>query len=674
MNTNTKQSYGASKIKVLEGLEAVRKRPGMYIGTQDETGLHKMVYEVVDNAVDEHMAGHATKVQVTLLPSNVIEVEDDGRGIPVDIHPEMQISSLEVVMTKLHAGGKFENDAYKISGGLHGVGVSVVNALSEWLEAEVHQHGYVYTQRYQRGAVASQVIKKGKTTKQGTIIRFKADASIFTTTEYKQSILRKRLEDMAFLNKGLHIILSNKLSAPPSKESFRYNGGILEMVKKLSAKTHILHKKIIHLEGELSGLLGEYSFAYVDRQREEVHCFTNGIHNSLGGTHLEGFRTALTRTLNEFLKKDEGLKKKLGNGNLSGEDVKEGIIAVVSIKLAEPQFNSQTKEKLVNAEVKGIVQQFLHAHLGLFFEENPSIIKIILEKCILASKAREAARKARELITKRKGFLEGSALPGKLSDCSETNPAKSELFIVEGDSAGGTAKQGRDRNIQAILPLKGKILNVMRAPVDSILENEEIGTLIRAMGIGFSDDRNPRDLQDLRKQLRYHKIIIMTDADVDGAHIRTLLLTFFFKKMPAIIENGHLYIAQPPLYLIRYGKGGKKQNYAYTENEKEQLLKKLEKKAGASNISIQRYKGLGEMNPEQLWETTMNPQYRILLQVHPMGRDLHDGENASLFEGTATLPSLDDIEQTFSVLMGEEVHPRRKFIEDNARFVQNLDL
>ena len=643
------ESYNASKIKILEGLSAVRKRPGMYIGTQDSTGLHKMVYEVVDNSVDEHMAGHAKKILTRILPNDVIEVQDDGRGIPVDIHPEAGISSLEVVMTKLHAGGKFENSAYKISGGLHGVGVSVVNALSEWLEAEVHQNGQIYGQRYKQGVPEKAVQASGKkTNKNGTIIRFKADGSIFTTVSYNYKYLRQRLEEMAFLNKGLCLILSDERGKSNTVDQFCYQGGIREMVDSLCKKKQMLHKKIIYFESQKEEVIAEFALAYTDSQSEEVCCFSNGIGNSLGGTHLEGFRAALTRTLNDYLKRseNENLKRKLGNSTISGEDVREGLVAVINVKLPEPQFNSQTKEKLVNAEVKGLVQQMLGEKLSLYFEENPTIIKPILEKCILSSKAREAARKARELITKRKGFLEGGALPGKLADCSEKDPGKSELFLVEGDSAGGTAKQGRDRHTQAILPLKGKILNVIKARDDSILNNDEIKTLVTALGIGFGEEGFNA------ARLRYHKIIIMTDADVDGSHIRTLLLTFFYKKMRPLMEEGYLFIAQPPLYLLRLGK---QQHYAYTEEEKEQVLKKL----NSDKVSIQRYKGLGEMNPEQLWETTMDPERRVMLQVDPIRNNSKN---------------LEEVDTTFTVLMGDEVGPRRHFIESNAKLVANLDL
>ncbi|MBL8022313.1 MAG: DNA topoisomerase (ATP-hydrolyzing) subunit B [Leptospirales bacterium] len=644
--TRTEQKYDESKITALKGLEAVRKRPGMYIGTQDASGLHKMVYEVVDNAVDEAMAGYAHHVIVRMLPDNAIEVEDDGRGIPTGIHPTEKVSTIEVVMTMLHAGSKFGDGGYKISGGLHGVGVSVVNALSDWLTVEVHRDGQVHTQRFERGKPTAPAKQKGKTTRTGTIIRFKPDSSIFTTIDFKYGLLHQRLEEMAYLNAGLKMELRDERKTPHKKEVFQFQGGIKEFVEKLLQKKQKLHKHIIFFEGKNDHLMGEFALAYTDSQSEQIFCFTNGINNLLGGTHLEGFRTALTRTLNEYLKKDEGMKKKLAGTTLSGDDVREGLVAVLSVKVPEPQFNSQTKEKLVNAEVKGLVQQLVGDKLSLFLEENPGEIKPILEKCILSFRAREAARKARELVTKRKGVLESGGLPGKLADCSEKNPELCELFLVEGDSAGGSAKQGRNRNFQAILPLKGKILNVIKGNDDKILENEEIRTLVTAIGIGFGNEA-----LDLSR-LRYHKIIIMTDADIDGSHIRTLLLTFFYKKMRPLVDNAYLYIAQPPLYLI---KNGKESQYAFTDAEKDRLVKKY----NSDKTIIQRYKGLGEMNPEQLWETTMDPEKRVMLKVRPlaeMGKELAV------------------IDRTFEILMGDDVEPRRRFIEQNASLVANLDL
>ncbi|MCS7205920.1 MAG: DNA topoisomerase (ATP-hydrolyzing) subunit B [Leptospiraceae bacterium] len=648
------KNYSAHQIKVLKGLEAVRKRPGMYIGTQDETGLHKMVYEVVDNSVDEFMAGYATFVEVILKSDGSVEVVDDGRGIPTEIHPQEKISTIEVVMTHLHAGGKFGSGAYKISGGLHGVGVSVVNALSEWLEVEVHRNGEIHYQKYQRGIPVEPVKILGKTKKHGTTVRFLPDREIFTTTHFDYNTIRNRLEEISFLNKGLKVILRDERTTPPSEEIFLYKGGILEFMEKLTKKGKLVHKKIIHFEArreyeeknEKREFYGEFAIAYQESSSEKIYCFTNGIDNKLGGTHLEGFKIALTKTLNDFLKKDESLKKKI-DGTLSGDDVREGLVAVINIKIQEPQFNSQTKEKLVNAEIKGVVQKIVSEELETYFSHNPNELRAILERCILTYRAREAARKAREMVTKRKGILEGGGLPGKLADCSERDPALSELFIVEGDSAGGSAKQGRNRNFQAILPIKGKILNVVKAKDIKILDNEEVRTLVMTIGAGYGNDNI-----DLSK-LRYHKIIIMTDADVDGSHIRTLLLTFFFQKMRPLIEHGHLYIAQPPLYLI---KKGKESYYAYSNKEKEEILKKFK---DDKNITVQRYKGLGEMNPEQLWETTMDPARRVLLQVKPFDEDSLE---------------LKRLEETFEILMGDEVEPRRKFIEENAKYVINLDL
>ncbi|EIE03285.1 DNA topoisomerase (ATP-hydrolyzing) subunit B [Leptospira licerasiae] len=631
-------SYSAGQIKILEGLEAVRKRPGMYIGTQDETGLHKMVYEVVDNSVDEAMAGHCTDITISILPDNIIEVKDNGRGIPVAIHPEKNISTIEVVMTILHAGGKFENDAYKVSGGLHGVGVSVVNALSESLEVEVYQNGKIHQQKYSRGIPLGPVNVIGDTTERGTVVRFKPDATIFTTTEFHFDVLTSRFRELAFLNKGLKLIVQDKRKPDSEKHEFLFDGGIVSFVEYLNENKHPLHKTI-HFERNKDDVVAEIAIQYSDTYSENIFCFTNNINNNLGGTHLEGFRAALTRTLNDFLKKDQQLVKKQPTA-LSGEDLKEGITAVISVKIPQPQFNSQTKEKLVNAEIKGIMQTLTGEGLSLFFEENPAITKKILEKCILSAKAREAARKARDL-TRRKSVLEGGGLPGKLADCSEKDPAASELYIVEGDSAGGSAKQGRDRHYQAILPLKGKILNVEKARLDKILGNEEIRTLVSALGTGIGEDEFNVD------KARYHKIFIMTDADIDGSHIRTLLLTFFFRYMKPIIEKGFLYVAQPPLYLIKHGKTS---TYLFSDKEKDEYLKSL----GTEKAVIQRYKGLGEMNPEQLWETTMDPEKRVVLKVK--------------------LDDYVEAEDTFNILMGDEVNPRRRFIEVNAAKVANLDL
>ncbi|MCG6143960.1 DNA topoisomerase (ATP-hydrolyzing) subunit B [Leptospira bandrabouensis] len=637
-NQTDQNAYSASKIKILEGLEAVRKRPGMYIGTQDESGLHKMVYEVVDNSVDEAMAGHCTEIDVRILPDHIIEVRDNGRGIPTGIHPDKGKSTIEVVLTILHAGGKFENDAYKVSGGLHGVGVSVVNALSTYLEVEVHQDGKLHYQKYQAGVPVEDVKIIGDTTHRGTVVRFKADDTIFTTVDFSFDTLSARFREIAFLNKGLLIRIEDQRKEEVAKHEFKFDGGIVSFVEYITETKHPLHK-VLHFVGEKENVWAEIALQYCDTYSENIFCFTNAINNNLGGTHLEGFRTALTRTLNDHLKKDQILFKKQPNG-LQGDDIKEGLCAVISIKIPQPQFNSQTKEKLVNAEVKGLMQTITGEGLNRFFEENPAVIKKILEKCILASKAREAARRARDL-TRRKTVLEGGGLPGKLADCSEKDPEHCELYLVEGDSAGGSAKQGRDRNTQAILPLKGKILNVEKARLDKILSNEEIRTLITVMGTGIGDDEFNVE------KLRYKKIIIMTDADVDGSHIRTLLLTFFFRYMKPIIEQGSLFVAQPPLYLLKFGREAV---YVYSDREKEEILKARPN----DKVVIQRYKGLGEMNPEQLWDTTMDPKERVMLQVK--------------------LQDFVEAEDTFNILMGDEVSPRRRFIEANSYKVANLDL
>ncbi len=639
-----KSNYDAGKIKILEGLEAVRKRPGMYIGTQDESGLHKMLYEVVDNSVDEHMAGYASQIKVSILKDNIIEVEDNGRGIPVGEHPQAKISSLEVVMTKLHAGGKFEKEVYQVSGGLHGVGVSVVNALSARLEVEVYQNGQIYYQEYVRGIPVQAVRQSGKTKKQGTLVRFLADDQIFSTIEFGRKRISQKMEEIAYLNEKLSIILSDEREAPVYKKKFYFVGGIKEMVVRYTEKQNWVHKRIIYLQGKEKEISGEFAFVYTKSSRESIFCFTNGISNTLGGTHLEGFRGALTRTLNDFLNRDGKLKKKLGDANLSGDDSREGLTCVIKIRIPEPQFNSQTKEKLVNREVKGLVQQLVTEKLRLYFEENAGEAKSILEKCVLSFQAREAARKARELVTKRKGVLEGSGLPGKLADCSETNPAKSELFIVEGDSAGGSAKQGRDRNFQAVLPLRGKLANVLKRP-EATFENDGIRTLIASLGIDILADK-----KEFIKKLRYHKIIIMTDADVDGSHIRTLLLTLFYIRLPYIINEGFLYIAQPPLFLI---KSGKEKHYAYSIKEKDQIIEKMK----GRKFVVQRYKGLGEMNADQLWETTMDPARRNLLQLEAIPSEV----SASVSE-------------VFDILMGDQVKPRREFIEKNAQYVSRLDV
>jgi len=629
-------SYKADKIQVLEGLDAVRKRPAMYIGSTDINGLHHLVYEVVDNSIDEALAGFCDTINVTINKDNSVEVIDNGRGIPVDIHPVYKTSALEIVLTKLHSGGKFDNQAYKVSGGLHGVGISVVNALSEYMEVEVYRDGRRYFQSYKRGVPTDKVKDIGETKKTGTRVLFKPDSQIFEETEFHFETLSKRMRELAFLNNGIKITLTD-LRGKGKEHTFYYKGGIVSFVQSLTENKTSITRKVVYLHDNRSNVDVEIALDYIDTYTETVFCYANNIHTKEGGTHLIGFKSALTRVLNDFLKR-EGYDKKIPQ--LSGDDVREGLVAIISVKIPNPQFEGQTKMKLGNSEVKGIVESITNEHLTQFFEENPQIVRKILEKCIDTARARIAAKKARDL-TRRKNALENDSLPGKLADCSERDPALCELYLVEGDSAGGSAKQGRDRKFQAILPLKGKILNVEKSRLDKILSNDEIKTIITALGTGIGDSEF-----DITK-CRYHKIIIMTDADVDGSHIRTLLLTFFFRYMPEIIANGYLYIAQPPLYNI---KAGKEQYYAYSDEERDAIIKNLDK----SKITIQRYKGLGEMNPEQLWETTMDPEKRTLLKV--------------------TLEDEVEADEVFSVLMGDAVEPRRKFIEENAHMVENLDL
>ena len=589
--------YSADKIQILEGLEAVRKRPAMYIGSTDHNGLHHLVYEVVDNSIDEALAGTCDTIVVTIRSDNSIEVIDNGRGIPVEIHPVYKISALEIVLTKLHAGGKFDNQSYKVSGGLHGVGVSVVNALSSEMKVEVYRDGRAYAQSYARGVPKEKVKQTGETKKTGTRVIFKPDTKIFDTTEYNFDTLARRLRELAFLNAGVKIILRDDRGK--GKESvFQFKGGIVSFVQHLNENKVSITKKTIYFHSVREMVDIEVAMDYIDSYNEMVYTYANNINTKEGGTHLIGFKSALTRVLNESLKK-EGLDKKMSQ--LTGDDVREGLVAIVSVKLPNPQFEGQTKMKLGNGEVKGIVESATNENLGQFFEENPQVVRKILEKCIMSAQARLAAKKAKEL-TRRKNALENDTLPGKLADCSERDPSQCELYLVEGDSAGGSAKQGRDRRFQAILPLKGKILNVEKSRLDKVLSNEEIKTIITAIGSGIGDEFDAG-------KVRYHKIIIMTDADVDGSHIRTLLLTFFFRYMPELIRSGFLYIAQPPLYSI---KSGKDLHYAYSDEERDKILKGIDKaKAG-----IQRYKGLGEMNPEQLWKTTMDPDHRTILQVN----------------------------------------------------------
>ena len=628
-------NYDAGNIQVLEGLEAVRMRPGMYIGSTSARGLHHLVYEVVDNSVDEALAGYATHIEVTICEDNSIEVIDDGRGIPTGMH-ETGMPAVELVLSKLHAGGKFGGGGYKVSGGLHGVGISVVNALSEWTIVDVYQHGKIQEISFERGNKTSELKEIGTTDRTGTTVRFKPDAQIFETTIFEFDVLKTRLQELAFLNKGLRITLSDKRGEGRS-ESFHYEGGLVQFIEYLNEAKEAITPSVISIDNTRDDVVVDVALQYNDSYSETILSFVNNINTIDGGTHLSGFRTALTRTLNDYGRKAGILKE--NESNLTGEDVREGLTAVVSVKVLEPQFEGQTKGKLGNSEVKGITDTIVSDGLRVFLEEHPAEAKKIIEKATNASRAREAARKAREL-TRRKNALEVSSLPGKLADCSEKDTTMTEIYLVEGDSAGGTAKQGRDRRYQAILPLRGKILNVEKARLDKILANAEIRSMITAFGTGIGQDF------DITKS-RYNKIIIMTDADVDGAHIRTLLLTFFYRYMRPLIEEGHVFIAQPPLYQI---KKGQKQWYAYSDQELSDRLDEI----GREGITIQRYKGLGEMNAEQLWNTTMNPEHRTILQV-------------SMEDSIAA-------DKIFSVLMGDKVEPRRKFIEDNAEYVRNLDL
>lgn len=631
----SEQNYGAQNIQVLEGLEAVRLRPGMYIGSTSIRGLHHLVYEVVDNSVDEALAGYATHIEVTINEDNSVTVVDDGRGIPCGMH-ETGVPAVELVLTKLHAGGKFGGGGYKVSGGLHGVGISVVNALSEWTVVQVRQDGKLHEIKFERGLMTSplQVIGQAKDT--GTTVTFKPDPEIFETTVFDFDTLKIRLQELAFLNKGLRITLTDARN-DNRQESFMYEGGLNSFVKFLNENKDVINDTVIDVESTRDDVVVDVALQYNDGYSENLLSFVNNINTVDGGTHLSGFRSALTRTLNDYARKTGLLKD--NENNFSGEDVREGLTAVISVKVLNPQFEGQTKTKLGNSEVKGITDTVVSEGLRVYLEEHPAEAKRIIEKATTANRAREAARKAREL-TRRKNALEISSLPGKLADCSEKDPAMTEIYLVEGDSAGGSAKQGRDRRYQAILPLRGKILNVEKARLDKILANAEIRSMITAFGTGIGEEFN------LDKS-RYHKIIIMTDADVDGAHIRTLLLTFFYRYMKPLIEDGRVYIAQPPLYQI---KKGKSHWYVYSDAEMAAKLDEI----GRDNITIQRYKGLGEMNPEQLWETTMNPENRTILQV-----SLEDSIEA---------------DKIFSVLMGDKVEPRRKFIEDNAKMVRNLDL
>lgn len=672
-NKKEDMKYDAEQIQVLEGLEGVRRRPAMYIGTTGPKGLHHLVYEVVDNAIDEVLAGFCENVWVTINEDGSVTVLDDGRGIPVDKHPKVKKPALEVVMTMLHAGGKFGGGSYKVSGGLHGVGVSVVNALSLWLEAESRRDGTVYWQRYERGKTVSPLKEKGKIKSTGTKITFMPDPEVFETLEFNFEDVAKRLQELAYLNKGVRIVLKDERANSPRVQEFQEKGGIASMVKYLNENKGVLFKTPVYHTKDKDDIQVEFAMQYNDGYTENLLSYANNIHTMEGGTHLSGFKTALTRVLNQYLEKNPPTQKDK-QSSLSGDDAREGLTAVLSVKLHDPQFEGQTKTKLGNTELQGIVNTIVGECLSEYLEENPSVGRKILEKALASSRAREAAKKALELARK-SSFLDGAMLPGKLADCSERDPEKCELYIVEGDSAGGSAKQGRDRNYQAILPLRGKILNVEKTRIDKVLSNEEIRSLITALGTGISgengngngkdSDREEGSKFDMEK-LRYHRIIIMTDADVDGAHIRTLLLTFFYRYMKPLVEEGKVYIAQPPLYLVRLegrskvkkskeksaaeGEAEKNEMYCYSDDE----LDKLKKKLNDAKFTIQRYKGLGEMNPEQLWDTTMNRDTRTILKVNA-----DDAEAA---------------DRIFTILMGNQVEPRREFIQNHANEVRNLDI
>ena len=634
--------YGADQIQILEGLEAVRKRPGMYIGSTSSRGLHHLVYEIVDNAVDEALAGFCTEIQVIINQDNSITVIDNGRGIPVGINHKAGIPAVEVVFTILHAGGKFGGGGYKVSGGLHGVGASVVNALSTWLEVTICREGKVYQQRYERGKTMYPLKMVGECDPEqtGTKVVFLPDSEVFEETVYDYDILKQRLREMAFLTKGLKIILKDSREGMEREKIFHYEGGIREFVSYLNRSKEALYPEIIYCEGQQNGVSVEVAMQHNDSYTENCYGFVNNINTPEGGTHIVGFRNALTKTFNDYARKNKLLKE--SEPNLSGDDIREGLTAIVSVKIEEPQFEGQTKQKLGNSEARGAVDNVVSKQLEIFLEENPSVAKVIVEKSVLAQRAREAARKARDL-TRRKSALDNMSLPGKLADCSDKNPENCEIYIVEGDSAGGSAKTARNRVTQAILPLRGKILNVEKARLDKIYSNAEIKAMITAFGTGIHEDF------DITK-LRYHKIIIMTDADVDGAHIATLLLTFLYRFMPELIKQGHVYLAQPPLYKIEKNK---KVWYAYSDEELNKILTEIGRD---QNNKIQRYKGLGEMDAEQLWETTMDPERRILLRVNM------DEDSAS------------ELDVTFTTLMGDQVEPRREFIEENAKFVKNLDI
>lgn len=629
--------YKAESIQVLEGLEPVRLRPGMYIGSTSERGLHHLVYEVVDNSIDEALAGRCDEIKVTLNKDGSVTVVDDGSGIPTEIHPKTGKSTVETVLTILHAGGKFNNDAYKVSGGLHGVGVSVVNALSEWLIATVKRHGKIHEQRFARGKAISELEILGDTEETGTTIQFLPDKDIFDTVEFDFDTLEDRMREMAFLNKGVKLVLKDERGDKEREKVFKYDGGIIEMVKYLNKSKNPIVEDIIYIDEEKDGQEVEIALQYTDGYSENIISFANNIHTPEGGAHLSGFRTALTRIVNDYGRKNKILKD--NEPNLSGDDAREGLTGVISVKLPQPQFEGQTKAKLGNSETSGIVNAVVGEKLAQYFEENPRVAKLILDKAVKSQRAREAARKARE-VSRNRSILESTALPGKLAECQSNDNSITEIFIVEGDSAGGSAKQGRDKHYQAILPLRGKIMNVEKARLDKVLGYQEIKSMITAFGTGIGEDF------DIEK-LRYGKIIIMTDADVDGAHIRTLLLTFFFRYMPELITGGHVYIAQPPLYKVTKGRNEK---YCYSDKELDEYLDEI----GREGITLQRYKGLGEMNFDQLWDTTMDPEKRVLLK--------------------ANIEDMGYSDEVFSMLMGDKVQPRREFIEENARYVSNLDV
>ena len=649
------KQYSAENIKVLEGLEAVRKRPAMYIGDVGKRGLHHLVYEVVDNSIDEALAGYCTKVVVTFNPDGSVTVDDNGRGIPVDIHKEEKKPAVEVVMTILHAGGKFDKGSYKVSGGLHGVGVSVVNALSEWLWVEVKRDGSVHRQDYKIGEPQNKLKVVGKAKKTGTRVCFYPDNTIFKTIDFEYSIIAERLRELAYLNSGLEIVLKDKRTEDGETDSFKFKGGLSDFVKYLDENNNPLHNKVVTVKNDSGDVPVDVALRYSHSYNDNILTFVNNINTIEGGTHLSGFRSALTRAMNNHASKNNLIKaKKNEKITLTGEDFREGLTAILSVKVAEPQFEGQTKTKLGNGDIKGVVDKIVYEGILDFLEQNPSVGRKVIEKALLAARSRSAAKKARELI-RRKSALGGSSLPGKLADCSNRDPSFCEIYLVEGDSAGGSAKQGRDRKIQAILPLRGKVINSEKARIDKLLSNNEVQSIITALGAGFggsADEDGEKLPGDFNvEKLRYHKVIIMTDADVDGSHIRTLLLTFFYRKMKEVIDGGYLYLALPPLYRVSQGK---KEYYAYDDNERDLMIERMQKENKNTKVGLQRYKGLGEMNPGQLWETTMNPETRTLMQV--------------------TVESAVEAAETFQNLMGSDVEARRTFIEKNAKFVVNLDV